>query len=379
MYSVAGYGKMIADRARMEAYVGALRQAVKPGAVVLDIGTGTGIFAMLACRLGARRVYAVEPSDAIQVARDVAGANGYAGRIEFIQDLSTRITLPERADVIISDLRGVLPLFQQHLPAIIDARKRLLAPGGVLIPRRDTLCVAVVEGPELYRDRIDPWGENHYDLNLQAARQIIANTWHKDRVKPEQLLVEPRCWATLDYATLESHDCRAEITWTAERAGTAHGLSVWFDATLADGVSFSNAPGAPELIYGNAFFPWLEPVTIVVGDAVTVGLHADLVGEDYLWRWETRVVGRGQVKADFKQSTFFGVPLSPKQLHKRAAGYVPGLNEDGQIDQFILTLIGAEIPLGEIARQVSERFPGYFAKPQDALTRVGDLALRYSR
>lgn len=379
MYSIAGYGKMIADKVRMEAYVGALRQAVKPGAIALDIGTGTGIFAMLACRLGARRVYAVEPSDAIQVARDVAGANGYAGRIEFIQGLSTRITLPERADVIISDLRGILPLFQQHLPAIIDARERLLGPGGVLIPRRDTLWVAVLEGPELYRDRIDPWGENNYDLNLNPARQVIANTWHKDRVKPEQLLVEPRCWATLDYSTLESLDYRAEVTWTAERAGTAHGLGVWFDATLADGFSFSNAPGGPELIYGNAFFPWMEPVPVTVGDTVTVGLHADLVGEDYVWRWETRVVSQDQVKADFKQSTFYGAPLSPKQLRKRAADYVPGLNEDGQVDQFILTLIGAETPVGEIARQVSERFPGRFAKWRDALTRVGELALRYSR
>ena len=72
MYSIADYGAMIADEVRMGAFVRALRQAVKPGAVVIDIGTGTGIFALLACRFGARRVYAIEPSDAIQVAREIA-------------------------------------------------------------------------------------------------------------------------------------------------------------------------------------------------------------------------------------------------------------------------------------------------------------------
>src|ERR1044072_3208568 len=151
MYSIFSYGSMIADRPRMDAYARALRQAVRPGSVVLDIGTGTGIFAMLACRFGARQVYAIEPGDAIEVAREAAAANGFSERIEFIQGLSNSVVLPERADVIISDIRGVLPLFQHHLPTIIDARKRLLAPDGILIPRRDSLWAAIVQAPELYK------------------------------------------------------------------------------------------------------------------------------------------------------------------------------------------------------------------------------------
>lgn len=96
MYSVDAFGSMIADQVRMSAYVQALEKHVKPDSVVLDIGTGTGIFALLACRFGARKVYAIEPNEAIQVARELAAANGYADRIEFIEDLSTRVTLPER-------------------------------------------------------------------------------------------------------------------------------------------------------------------------------------------------------------------------------------------------------------------------------------------
>src|SRR5688572_30586099 len=120
---------MIADRVRMEAYQAALRRAVTPDSVVLDVGTGIGTFAILACRYGARRVFAVEPGDVVHLARRIAHDNGVADRIEFIQDVSTEITLPERADVMISDLRAVLPLFQQHIPSIGDARKRLLPPG----------------------------------------------------------------------------------------------------------------------------------------------------------------------------------------------------------------------------------------------------------
>lgn len=115
-YSVANYGDMIIDHARMEPYARALRQSIRPGCVVLDIGAGTGIFSLLACQLGAGHVHAVEPDDAIQVAWATAAANGYGERITFRKALSTTVTLPEPANVVISDLRGVLPLFQQHIP-----------------------------------------------------------------------------------------------------------------------------------------------------------------------------------------------------------------------------------------------------------------------
>src|SRR5215470_11576484 len=110
MYSLGAYGTMIADRVRMEAYAEALRKTVHKGSVVVEIGTGPGIFAVLACQLGASRVYAIEPAEIIQVAREIAAANGCEDRIVFFEHLAHRVTLPVRADVMLSDLRGVLLL-----------------------------------------------------------------------------------------------------------------------------------------------------------------------------------------------------------------------------------------------------------------------------
>ena len=381
MYSISGYGSMIADKGRMEAYSKALAQAMKPDSVVLDIGTGTGIFAMIACQLGAKKVYAIEPSNAIQVAKEIAAANGFSDRIQFFQKLSTQVELPEKADIIISDLRGILPLLENHIPSIIDARERLLKPDGVLIPQCDRLWVAVVELPNLYGHLVNPWDENGYSLNMVAARQLVTNTWLKGRVTPEQLLGEPQCWATLDYTTIKNTDVRAEITWTVEQTRTAHGLSIWFDTTLAEGVSFSNAPDKPELIYGSGFFPWLQPVNLAVGDRVSVVLQAILVGGNYIWCWNTVVFSQGnpkQVKANFKQSSFWGIPLSPTQLCKKTHNYVPRLSQEGKIDKFILELMSEGEALGGIARQLVAQFPSYFINEQEALTRVGELSQRYS-
>jgi protein arginine N-methyltransferase 1 len=381
MYSVTAFGSMIADRVRTDSYCEALRQAIRSESVVLDIGTGTGIFALLACKFGARKIYAVEPSDAIEVARQIARANGYEDRIEFIQARTTEIELPEQADVIVSDIRGVLPLFGDHVSSIIDARERLLARGGVLVPQVDTLWAAIVEAPELYKWYAEPWEHDRYDLDLTAARPLATNTWGKGRVKREQLLVEPECWATLDYRAIDQPNVRGEVTWTAARPGTAHGLSIWFDATLIDGITYSNSPFCPELVYGSAFFPWSVPLLLHAGDAVAVALQANLVGDDYVWEWGATVSSNGnptQIKTRLQQSTFFGAPLSLNRLQKRSERYVPQLNEDAQIDRFILGLLDGTTPIGQVARCAAERFPARFPKWEDALVRVSNLSVKYT-
>lgn len=314
MYSLHFFGQMLADAPRMDAYVEALRRAVTTDSVVLDLGSGPGVFALLACKFGARRVYAVEPDNVINIGREAAAANGFAERIEFFQNLSTEIALPEPATVIISDLRGVLPWFQQHVPSIIDARERLLARGGVLIPRRDVLWAAVVEAVDRYEEIVGSW--QRFDLDLSAGVSRITNTWRKTRIKAEELLTEPVCWATLDYYQVESADVCAEISWRAARRGTAHGIALWFDSELADGIGFSNRPGSAELIYGNAFLPFSRPVAVNEGEQIVLRLRADLVQDDYVWSWATDFPDQ---KIGFKQSTFMGVALSPEQLRKKYA------------------------------------------------------------
>ena len=150
MYPIDVYGGMIRDKDRTDVYRDALRAAVRPDSVVLDIGTGTGILALLACRFGARKVYAVEHEGIIQLARQAAAANGFADRIEFIQDMSTRINLTEKVDVIVSDLHGALPEYGSSLFSIIDARERFLSPGGCLIPSKDTMWAALASVPEVH-------------------------------------------------------------------------------------------------------------------------------------------------------------------------------------------------------------------------------------
>lgn len=310
MYRVTQYGWMISDKERTAAYAAALEQCVRPGSVVVDIGTGTGIFALLACRFGARKVFAIDPHMAADLGREIAEENGLGDRIEFIKEDAKDVTLPSRADVIVSDIRGVLPIVSDSLPTLLDARKRFLRPDGVMIPRADTLFVAAVESPDSYRWHSGPWDERPFGFRMSAARRAAMNEWEKASNGPLRLLSAPRRWAAIEYLELESPDVAGRVSLSVETPGTMHGLLVWFDAQLVPGVAFSNAPDRDKLVYGQAFFPIEEPAAVDAGDEVACSIQARFI-DSYVWTWETTIrQPGGRVKHSSCQSTFFGLVTS---------------------------------------------------------------------
>jgi protein arginine N-methyltransferase 1 len=376
MYNLNDYGAMIRDRARVEAYAEALRKTVRPNCVVVDLGTGPGIFAVLACQLGARLVYAIEPSGIVQVAREVAMANHCSDKIEFIEEVSSAVSLPFRADVIVSDLRGALPFFERHIPSIVDARRRFLAPKGALIPRRDTVWAAVVEAPGPYGQIVGAWENNVLGQDLNSARRLAVNRPQKVCVTSDQLLTEAHLWSTLDYSTIEDADAQGKLCWSVKRAGLAHGIVAWFDADLAEGVGLSNFPGNPTSTYGCAFFPWIQPVPLTVGRVVSLNLEARPWRNDYMWRWTTRIEsGNGSVQSVcFEQSRLEGEVFSLPRLHMAEASFVPKLSEEGRIRHRALELMNGTSSLEGIARRLTIEFPSRFARWEQALSYAGALS-----
>lgn len=381
MYDAADYGAMIADTGRTSAYARALEIRITPASVVLDIGTGAGILALLACRAGAARVYAIEPDDVIQVAREAAAANGFADRIHFVQAMTLDIDLPERVDGIVADLHGPLPLFGKSLVSILDARARFLKPGGWIVPARETIWAAPVSSAPAHERTVGAW-TTAYGFDLTAGRVRAANQWRKHWLIADDLMVAPERWAVLDYSGLGGPNLSGQMTWTIERAAIGHGIGVWFDTETAPGIGFSNSPASGERhVYGQGFFTWPEPIALSAGDEVRVRLRADFVGEDYVWGWDTSVMDGAsrRAKTTHRQSTWLAAPLSTERLRKRADTFVPDLTDHARIDRRILELMDHQLPLSEIATQILAAFPSSFTSWDDALARAGMLSERYSR
>jgi type I protein arginine methyltransferase len=115
---------MLGDRLRMNAFRTAIDETVRKDAVVVDLGTGTGILAEWALRAGAARVYGIDFNRSML---DIAAARlaGFGDRFVAVPGLSFDLELPERADVIVSETLGNLVDNESCVRILADARGKV--------------------------------------------------------------------------------------------------------------------------------------------------------------------------------------------------------------------------------------------------------------
>lgn len=376
MYSVLDYGHMAADEIRMDAYARAIARAVTPGSIVVDLGAGTGIFSLLAVQAGAKRVHAIDVDPALALLEDLARENGVADRIRVHAATSSfDVELPEKADVIVSDLRGSVPLFDDHCEAMKDALRRFLRPGGVLLPARDDLFVTAVESDALARDLERATGAfRRRGFSADAIATSITNDVYKDTtwsLSQADVRTTSARWATIEYARWDGGVVDGTVSLAVTRPGTLRALAVWFEATIFEGCGFSTAPGS-DLRYRRLVLPLSEGVAVAAGDAVDVTLRADERGER--WAWDTRVAGpNGVTKAAFRQSTFLGAPATAAALLRSSSGATPRRSPRGERLRRILEAMDGTNTVGEIAKAVADER----VAPARALDEVRRAIMRY--
>ncbi len=175
---------MMNDALRNDAYLQALKAAVTPDTNVLEIGTGSGLLSMMAAKLGAKSVLTCEAEPIIAAAaRRVIADNGLDQRIEviakFSNDLRIGADLPQPADILVSEILSSELLAERVLPSIEDARRRLLKPGGRMIPAAGSIMIALFGGEAIGSNVLveDSCGFNlrHFNTIVQKKQGITRN------------------------------------------------------------------------------------------------------------------------------------------------------------------------------------------------------------
>lgn len=289
---LAEHEEMLSDSVRVNAYHQGIRRNVRPGDVVVDLGTGTGLLAFMASRAGAKKVYAVEHSDFIEIAREIAHHNGFTN-IEFVQANSREFTPPEKVDVVLHEQMGDELFNENMVQNLLDVRDRFLRPHGRILPARFRLFVEPVTLHESMRVRrfwnIDlPDG---IDLGLMRESQLAARY---DTGRNEQTWLRPGSVAAtfgrpapileFDLDTLAGVDSLPS-DFVVERTASADmivdGTAIWFEAVFDDETVLSTSPLGPLTSWGNRLYRLDRE--FAKGESLRIDIHIERLSDPDTW------------------------------------------------------------------------------------------------
>jgi hypothetical protein len=371
--------QFLADNARLAAFKAAIASVVRPGHVVLDLASGTGIMGLLSCAAGASRVYSIEMEGVIAVARDLANANGFGDRVVFIKEFSSHVDLPEKVDVVVADQIGNFGFNAGVIQYFADARQRFLKPEGVTLPLSMNLILAPVDAPDLF-GQVDFWNNSPAGFDFSSVRPLAANTGYQVNLSPSSICGDAVVIANVDLNHATTAPFHGEATAAIRRAGTLHGLGGWFTAELAQGISMTNSPLAPDQIQRRQiYFPIERAVQVAEGDLVRIRML--IRPTDSLVNWNVEILHSttGLKKDSFRHSTWKGMLIPAEDLRHTQPGYKPKLTPRGEGRRTVVNLCDGVRTLTEIEDEVLRVHPHLFRNHDEAAVFVAEVVTRYSK
>jgi Predicted RNA methylase len=236
---------IVHDQIRNETYAKAIQHFVKPGMVVFEIGTGTGLLAMLAAQAGAAHVYTCERRpDVAAAAQEIIARNGFADRITVISKdahaMQLGIDMPERADLFVAEIVDNTLLGEAVLPLTELARAKFLKPEAILLPRV-VFAMGYLMGGAGHRQqyRMDTvMGFDMTPFNRFTPIELNAGKGGGN-VEPLSEAVE---LIQFDLSQDAPPEGSQTVTLTAQRSGTVESLLRWLRLDFGAGIVFENCP-----------------------------------------------------------------------------------------------------------------------------------------
>lgn len=265
---------MVSDRPRTDAFAAAIKEAMEGGETVIDVGTGSGLLAMLAAKAGAKRVYALDQSTVAVAARETVERNGMAESIEVVNGNAADFQLVEPVDLIVSEWLGHFGFAEAMLEDVIDCRDANLKEGGVMLPCAVELKLAPVdsellyvkEGPGFWKEPVHGVDFSHLERReLEQALAIKTCIPHTDVIADAAGLVR------LDLAKAKKDDVwqHGELEFVIDKDGEINGFAGWFVADLTPTVILDTGPYEEPTHWLQTYFP-CAPTPVKKGERLVV-------------------------------------------------------------------------------------------------------------
>ncbi len=207
------------DTARTRMWKEAIEDVVRPGDVVIDAGSGTGILGVFAAMAGARRVYCIELHPRfVTLIGHLAARNGLSEVIEVIHGDATKVGIPESADVLVAELLCTGQFFEPEVQ-VVNHLRQFLKPSATVIPARVRSYARLLDAQEnLYGVRIDV-----------DSRSVVMDG--------DEPVTTRACYDTLDFSGPEKRTVDATVTLTGRHDASADAVLIEGEADLTDTIT----------------------------------------------------------------------------------------------------------------------------------------------
>lgn len=296
--SMRSHKVMLEDMARMEAYHSAIfknKSEMIADKVVLDVGTGTGVLAVWAANAGAKRVYAVDASNAAGLARRLVQSEEVSDVVTVLHSKVEEVQIPEPVDVIVSEWMGSLLVKESMFDSVAYARDKWLRPGGLLLPSHATILLGLYTPTSDYdhthfvRAKLEKekaeWDETVTNLQRldvdysgftaelvqDLSDHFLRNAIRVNYLSPDHLASEPQRVLEFDCATVDPAalvQFSKEFQFTVTKHAEIRGFLGWFTTDFPNGVVLDTGPGPIYTHWGQQLYPLKESFKVVPGDKV---------------------------------------------------------------------------------------------------------------
>ena len=279
---------MLGDSIRLEVYKRALQHHLKPGDVVVDVGSGLLPLSLLSLRLGASHVYAVEGDlQTVALARQIVKRNNLQNQLTIIQGDARTVRLREKADVLVSEMMGNLGSEEEMAEIILPMARHNLHHTARIIPSR---LVTQLQAVQFDKEGWGVWSDNFAGYSLHVVQEYApAVPQVHFFTRTPRMLSAPVVVAASELGQ-NAYQPQGEHALQINAPGQLQAVVGYFTATLAPDVTLSNFPSYA----GCNWATWIWPVRhteVCSGDVIRVKLQQPQrtrVVSD--WRLECQIV-----------------------------------------------------------------------------------------
>jgi len=248
---------MLADVKRNGAYEKAINKVITPDSTVLDIGTGSGLLAMMAARAGAKHVTACEACRSIaNSAKKIVSQNGLDEKIKVINKSSKSLKLGEdmdsRANVLVSEILDTGLLGEHVLPTYRHAIEHLVTDNAIIIPASAKIICTLVELPKLTKSfpikEVCGFNLSEFnELRSKHVSQTINLSFEEHVFVSDEIMALEISFSNLPPKADYLNPNKTLIKTKAAQAGRIDAIVYWFDLCIYDDIIFSTRPERRDL------------------------------------------------------------------------------------------------------------------------------------